>query len=440
MTVDVAARLAAGRPSAANTQVYVSACHAVGYQHPELTAHPAQIIEWYCGEEGLDLYVLDADCASLRAAAAAADEAVHMARDGQTTLSAAWQGESGSVAHDFVERHCAVGSAVAGALHAAAVACAALRDTLGRLVDEKVEAAVSVDDRRIGERSAWLAAAATVTGGVGGRDEAVEIVTHQITPYVDADVRTQWLTAMRSATASVAAAYQDALRQVNSAAPLYFEVPGQWGAPTVPPPATARIAAPAVPVAPTVPAAAVPVDSGVSPVGAPAPASPAMPPESAAAQPLPPVPPSEPPGGLGAAAPAGMPALPDATGGLSGVLGQIADALGGLFDGLPEDSGDDMPELDDPTESGEGETTGEVIEPNAEENAPEEVPVAEDVVEDEQPAEEPVVTETPPVAAPPPPSEPPSEPLAAEAPTPSEMPEDRTPCEIAADELPQVGQ
>ena len=62
MTVDVAARLAAGRPSVSNTQAYVSACHAVGYQHPDLTAHGAQILEWYGGEDGLDLDALDADC------------------------------------------------------------------------------------------------------------------------------------------------------------------------------------------------------------------------------------------------------------------------------------------------------------------------------------------------------------------------------------------
>jgi hypothetical protein len=135
MTVDVAARLAAGRGSVSNTQAYVSACHAVGYQHPDLTAHAAQIVEWYCGEGGLDLHALDADCALLRAGAAAADEALRVARDGAAAMSAAWQGESSSVASEFIDRHCADGAAVTRTLHAAVGACEMLRDSLGRLID-----------------------------------------------------------------------------------------------------------------------------------------------------------------------------------------------------------------------------------------------------------------------------------------------------------------
>ena len=430
MTVDVAARLAAGRPSVSNTQAYVSACHAVGYRHPDLTAHRAQILEWYCGEEGLDLQALDADCALLRAAAVAADDAVQVARDGQAALSAAWQGESGSVAADFVGRHCAAGSAVAEALHAAAEACEVLRDTLGRLVDEKVNAAVSVDDRRVAERSAWLAAAATVTGGGAARDEAVEIVTHQITPYVDADIRTEWLTAMRSTTDAAAAAYQDAVERVNATAPVYFEVPGQWGTPTVAPSAAAPAAVS------TVPAAAAPVVSGpdLPPVDAPAPAPLASSPDTAAPQALPPAPLPEAQAGLGAATPTGMPALPDAAGGLSGVIGQIADALGGLFDGLPDSSGDDLPELEDPVEpDDEDEAKDDVVEPDMEEDVPEEVPAEEAGVEEPPPVEEPAAA-----GALSPPPEP--HPLAAEAPLPAEPPDEQIPCEIAADELAQVGQ
>ena len=62
MTLDVASRLAAGRPSIANTATYVTACHAVGYQHPDLTAHAAQIFEWYGADDCVDLSALDADC------------------------------------------------------------------------------------------------------------------------------------------------------------------------------------------------------------------------------------------------------------------------------------------------------------------------------------------------------------------------------------------
>ena len=40
--LDVAARLAEGRAAVEHTQSYVQACHALGYQHRDLTAHPAQ--------------------------------------------------------------------------------------------------------------------------------------------------------------------------------------------------------------------------------------------------------------------------------------------------------------------------------------------------------------------------------------------------------------
>ena len=425
MTVDVAARLAAGRASVTNTQAYASACHAAGYQHPDLTAHAAQIIEWYCGEDGLDLRALDADCALLRSAATAADEALRLAGDGSAAMSAAWEGQSFSLATDFIDRHCAAGAAVACALRAAAWACEMLRDTLGRLVDEKVAAAVSIDDRRAVERPAWLAAAAAVTGGGAGRDEAVEIITHQITPYVDADIRIEWLTAMRSATASVSTAYEDALRQLNGSPAAYFEVPGQFGAPPVP--ASSPVTSVAEPVA----AQTVPAAAALPPAADPAPAPSTPVPDAAPAQPLPPTPPTAP---LAGGAPAGVPAMPDVASGLSGLVGQIADALGGLAEGIPDSTAPDgrQPELEHPVDQDEDQTDGDVVEPEAKEEVPENVPIAEGpVVEEPQPVDEPVVTEAAPAAPPP---DPQPEPLAAE------QPDKQTPCEIAADELAQVGQ
>ena len=77
-TLFVAARLAEGRPAVTNTQTYVDACRAVGYQHADLTAGGAQVHEWYASEGGMDLNALDGDCAALRAAAGAADEALRV--------------------------------------------------------------------------------------------------------------------------------------------------------------------------------------------------------------------------------------------------------------------------------------------------------------------------------------------------------------------------
>jgi hypothetical protein len=409
-----------------------------GYQHPDLTAHGAQILEWYAGEDGLDLHALDADCALLRAAAAAADQALRQARDGHAVVSAEWQGESGSAAVDFIERHCAAAAVVAGALDAAAEACEVLRDGLGRLVDEKVGAAVSIDDRRAGERPAWLAGAAAVTGGGAARNEAVDVVTQQITPYVDADIRTDWLTAMRSATASVAAAYQDAVRQLNTVPAAYFEVPGQLGALPVVPQVAASAAPQAGPAVQTVPAAPPPPLAGY-----PAPAPPA--PDIAAAQPLPPQSLAEPqarPGFDSAAAP-GIPGMPDVGGDRSGLVGRIADALGGLFNGMPDTPvAEDPPALDPLTEQDPDQP--EPAAESTEEAVPEEVPVVDDTTDGAAlPVDEPTVAaaECPEVgsAPPPPPPEPVPEP-APDPPPPAEQPEEQTPCEIAADELAQVGQ
>ena len=227
MTFDVAARLDQGRPSVSHTQTYVAACHTLGYQYPDLTANGAQVLDWYGAEDAMDLAVLEADCARLRSAANAAEEALALERDAAGALAAAWSGESASAANSFVERHCAAASATAALLRNVADSCAALRDSLWRLVGDKVRAAVAIDDRRAEVRPAWLAAAQTVMSGAADRTEATDVVTHQITPYIDADVRTDWLGAMRAATTSIAAAYDDALNSLNAYPPIHFDVPVQ---------------------------------------------------------------------------------------------------------------------------------------------------------------------------------------------------------------------
>ncbi len=142
MTFDVATRLAEGRPAVTNTQTYVDACHALGYQQADLTVRGAQVHEWYASEDGMDLNALDADCAALRSAAGAADEALRIEQTGMAALASAWHGDSGGTATDFIDRHCSAGAVVAEALQAAAATCIALRDNLWQRVDEKVDRGV----------------------------------------------------------------------------------------------------------------------------------------------------------------------------------------------------------------------------------------------------------------------------------------------------------
>lgn len=135
--LNVAERLAEGRPAAEHTQSYVRACHLVGYQHPDLTAYPAQIHDWYGSEDGLDLHALDADCAQLRAAASVLMEALRMERSQVAVLAAAWTGSGADAAVHFVQRHCETGNSVVTEVRAAAQRCESLRDNLWQLVDSK---------------------------------------------------------------------------------------------------------------------------------------------------------------------------------------------------------------------------------------------------------------------------------------------------------------
>jgi hypothetical protein len=444
----VAARLAEGQPAVEHTQTYVQACHVLGYQHPDLTAHDSQVQDWYETEAGLDLRVLDDDGAELRAAVNTLDQALWLQRMQVTEIAAAWTGFGADSATGFLQRHCDTAAEVAAHIRAAAEGYAALRDNLWQTVDRKAATAVAIDDRKVGERSAWLAAAHTVTAGAGERSAAEELVRQHVIPYVDNDIRDDWLTAMRSTTASVEASYDTAIDALSSVREVRFEIPGELGPrwrpvfdePPGPSPAVADMSETSTPadIAPTVPAA----------VSAPAPAPPAP-----RAQP--------PPTPVDLAAPLGdtaglstgagnLGSLGGLAGSIGGVVGKIVDGIGGLLgslaDGFSDPSGSGDPLLDDPldaddplgddtdddddddetvdAEPADADTTDEDV--NAEVSA-ENPPAASDSVD------EPVAQQiTPPPDAPPPeaPATSPSEPLA----------DGSTPCEIAADELPQAGQ
>ncbi len=454
---DVAARLAEGRPAVDHTQNYVAACHAIGYQHPDLTAHASQVLDWYETETGLDLRVLDGDSAELRAALNTIDEALWLQRTQPTEIAAAWTGSGAAWATRFLQRHCDVAVEVAAQLRAAVEGYAALRDKLWQLVDGKAATAVAIDDRRLGERSAWLAAAQTVTAGAGDRSAAEELVRQHIIPYVDNDIRTDWLDAMRSTAASVEASYDTAIDALSSARVVCFEIPGELGPrwqpvfdePLDPSPAAATMPQTPTPadVVPTVPAAA----------PAPLPPPPPQPPQP------PPAVPDWP------SMPADLAAPLDDTAGLSGgagnlgsrgglagsiggVVGKIVDGIGGLVgslaDGLSDPSGagdpladdpvdDDDPLGDDADDDDDDADTADV-EPAAADPAddvPAESPSATGDSVDEPLAQQVTPPDVPPPAAPAPDAPPP----APSAPSGPQL-DGSTPCEIAADELPQAGQ
>lgn len=270
--LDVDARLAEGRVAVEHTQTYVQASHALGYQHLDLTAHPAQIREWYASEDGLDLRALDRDCAELRAAGVVAAEALRMQRAQVAELAAAWQGAGGDAAVQLLQRHCDSADGVVGELRAAAQRCESLRDNLWHLVDSKVATAIAVDDRAQAQRPAWLAAAAAVTAG--DRRGAEDVVRHQVIPYVDNDIRNDWLAAMRSTSDGVQTSYAMVIDRAAAAPAARFEFPGDLGAGVVPvqlaPPVAAasapRVDDPAATVAAAAPAPVAPLPAPPAPV------------------------------------------------------------------------------------------------------------------------------------------------------------------------------
>jgi hypothetical protein len=454
--LDVTARLAAGAPAVERTATYVWACHQLGYQHPDLTVHAAQVRDWYGHEDGLDLLALDADRAALSAAATGADDALR--RHGELTaeLAGAWSGSGSAAAREFLWRHGESAAAVRVGVRRAVDAVAALRDGLWRAVDTKVDAVRDIDDRRLAQRAEWLAAAQTVTTGAGDRAAASELVDQQIKPFVDNDIRSDWLAAMRQATASVTAAYDAAIARLDTGVVATFDVPGElgprWSEPGVPPSVDATAPAPA-----TTPATAPnwqPAAFAVSAGGAPSAPAESMSAPAAASSPAP-LPTAGPPidplsaSTVPSMAPTTpMPSLGDLGGGMpslgaSGFGQQLADLLGGLAgssEGLTPDGAeidqpdniDDEPDdddLDDESDETEEDTESADAAEESDEGSTDEEPI---------PPEETAVEPEPPPAATPVAS-PPEAPLVPPA-VPEALPQEKTPCEIAADELPQVGE
>jgi hypothetical protein len=462
--LDVAERLAEGRLAVEHTQTYVRACQTLGYEHPDLTSHPSQIRDWYDSEDGLDLRALDRDCAELRAAGAAVMEGLRIQRAQVAELAAAWTGPGGDSAVQFLQRHCDAANMVATEVRAAAQRCESLRDNLWFLVDSKAATAIAIDDRTLPQRPAWLAAAAAVTTGVGDRPTAEEVIQQQIKPYVDNDIRNDWLTAMRSSLAGVAASYDMVTDKMAAAPAASFEYPGDIGpgsqplepappsAPAVtaavaPAPAAPPMVAPAAAVPPTVaPGAAAP---SADPAPVPGPTTAAPPPDWGTAL------------GDAAAIPAGVGDLGgglSGLGGLGGLASRIVDAMGGLLgsaadqftdpSGLDDELGTKDPFDEDPFHpddehddaDGKPDTEAEESdEPDETEESDEARPV------DEPPAVDapPPVDGPAPVDAPPPVDGPgPSDAPPATVPAPAAGPPTggSTPCEVAADQLPQAGQ
>ncbi|MFI5509376.1 hypothetical protein ACIA48_18060 [Mycobacterium sp. NPDC051804] len=448
---DAASRLAEGRPAVDAIQDYVWACHLLGYEDPDLTLNASQVRDWYGSEDGIDLQALDADCEALRAAASAAEGALARQDAQLASMAVAWGGQGAQASSDFLRRHAEASAGVVAAVRTAAESLSSLRDRLWHSVDGKVAATMAVEGR--GTNPEWRAAAQTVSTGAGDRASASELVDQEVKPFVENDIRSEWLTAMRSAMAAVTEAYDATAAELASEVHVVFDVPGELGPSWSPSPGEDIATVPAgtgsvaaAPVGAAVPAGA-PVAWSAPPSSAPpAPIPAAIPPSAEALAPAaPPVNPAAmAPPSMGSMGGGGM---PDIGSGLSGFGGQLGDLLGGLM-GTSQDALSDLPEPDevepdeleepddeDTADEDDEEDQEEIEAEDAELDEADEATTATDSAEEpvEEPPAEPLAAEATPVP-PPTPAPPRIEPLAAPA------PEAGTPCEIAADELPQVGE
>lgn len=439
--LDVAARLAEGRPAVEHTQSYVWACHLLGYCHPELTASDSQVRDCYDSEVGLDLRVLDSDCVHLRSAVQLAEEAARRAQTHAAALAGAWMGPGAQEAARFLEQHCAAAQVLVAGVRAAAQGCDALRDSLWETLDRKVTTAVVIDDRRLVERPAWLAAAQVVTAGAGDRSAAAGLIGQQVEPYVANDIRGEWLAEMQSGAAAVERCFDGLIDSLTAQPSVRFEVPEEFRLDVEIACSPTELSRPVL----RVPATAAPVIPA---------AAQSQPPPSAAANP-----PWGTAFGDGGAMPmgGGFSGLgggssgndPGGPGGLVGLVERIIAAMGDLV-GSAGDPLDDPPaadpgllkEADAVDRADSGAPVGGPDGPAADDSAAAgadaiAVPAGDGSAHaavDELPA--PAATSPPAAALP---LDGPADPPPQTAPASGRQSEEGAPCDLPADELPQVG-
>lgn len=449
---DVTSYLAQGRPAVETVQGYVWACHQLGFDHQDLTVNASQVDDWYRTEDGMDLAALQRGCLALEAAVRSSQDALAVQSRQLVRLPAAWQGVGGQAAHEFLRRHGDASAGVAAAVQTAAEALVALREELWRAVCAKVDTVVEIEARAAGARDEWTAAAHTVTTGAGDRAAASELIDHAVKPFVHNAISSEWLAAMRTTVGSVTASYDRAIAEIAAESSPVFDIPGDFGPARTPARSECDDGSRCAPIAAVVPDPA-PAPAVTAPAAWSAPATPAPAPATGApAEPVVPPPLPAPPAAAAPAPPLGSmgSGLPDIGGGMSGLGQQFADTLGGLLGGLggeiPQLAEPDLeePELDDlraepedeePEDEEPEESEPEEEEPELDEEEPEAEPGEQ--IEAVEPVEDPCEPLAEPVAAPvPEPAPPPAEPLPPAESTAAEQ----TPCEIAADEVPQVGE
>ena len=423
----VTARLADGRAGLTDLSTLVQAAALRGYSDADLTRHPGQPGDWYATEDGLDLDALDADAATLRSLAAVAAEALATTRELRTTLTAAFSGAGATAADGFLSRNATAAATVGDRLERTARCYPLLAGQLWRAIDAKVTATCWLAGRWANRRSEWLAAASAVLAG-STDEQSTATVERSVKPFVAESVRGDWLAAMRTAVAAVEQAYRAAVDQLADGAVVRFEIPAD-----LMPSAPARTSASAAV------AAAPPAAAPTTPAAVPVPDTPAAPVPGDTVSPEVPAEPGVSPSPPSSAVPPASSTVPDTGTGSTPNLGSLPTLGSGSGLGLP-----DFGALEDPF--GGDPQPDAVDDQQTDDQAPDDEKGRDEKADDKKAGDKKAGDEesgdrsqagddakvAPEPVAPEPVAPGPVIPVIPAEPA-------QTPCEIAADELPQVG-
>ena len=356
-----------------------------------------------------------------------AAEALATTRELRTTLTAAFSGAGATAADGFLSRNATAAATVGDRLERTARCYPLLAGQLWRAIDAKVTATCGLAGRWANRRSEWLAAASAVLAG-STDEQSTATVERSVKPFVAESVRGDWLAAMRTAVAAVEQAYRAAVDQLADGAVVRFEIPAD-----LMPSAPARTSASAAV------AAAPPAAAPTTPAAVPVPDTPAAPVPGDTVSPEVPAEPGVSPSPPSSAVPPASSTVPDTGTGSTPNLGSLPTLGSGSGLGLP-----DFGALEDPF--GGDPQPDAVDDQQTDDQAPDDEKGRDEKADDKKAGDKKAGDEesgdrsqagddakvAPEPVAPEPVAPGPVIPVIPAEPA-------QTPCEIAADELPQVG-
>lgn len=204
---DVDGRLNEGLPNVNHSQSLTSTAHKHGFNNPDLTANESQLLDWYKLDEGMDLGKLTSDAQLFGSAVTKMSDAAETQHTQTNKLKGLWEGDGAEAANTFIKTHNTTADSVVKEFGLVQTGLGSLRDALWRIVDGKVQTAISVD----------------------GEAPAGEASDEDIKKYVETKIQGEWLPAMQKAWGAEGSAYDTFTSALGQDVPADFQTPGQLG-------------------------------------------------------------------------------------------------------------------------------------------------------------------------------------------------------------------